>query len=300
MKVALKPYLLYVPSKAGRPHFRGGDDLIIPVEHINDPGLLDQLMVILGGQSDGMTRDMIQAHVEPGTDLPSLDHLIDHLLQAGILWMPPESGPRDFLWNYLSRFAVNMEPLEKQIASLQITFQSFLDETLTKPFKDALRMCGLSVQSADERSDMVIVLCDFGHEHELDQINQDMMASGKTWMLVRLAGPAQLQLGPVFIPGQTACFACLRRRMDANRTYFDMYEEFKQHETPSLPGSWHSLHTGLAGQAVAFEALIFLLGLESSGLVGRMRNVNLFEGLHDEDTLLKLPDCLLCGGHHGR
>ena len=299
MRIALKPYLIYVPGQDGHnPHFRGGDDLIIPINRVDNAELMNALMEVLSASSAGVSEDDLWQHPKLGADKAQVKTLLGIMVDSGILWMPPTSGSRDFLWNYLSRFAPNMTAYEQRLNESTVSVRSHVSQDIETAINQSLELCGLSIGS-DASPELTLVYADFVSDSNLDVIDEELHQAGRPWLLVRFAGPAQLQLGPVFIPGETACYGCLNRRMEANRRYFDAYQDFKQIDPlPAPQGSWHPVHISMAAQAVAFETVKYLLGVETSALVGGMRTIDFLSGESEDERLLKLPDCKRCGSAH--
>lgn len=61
----------------------------------------------------------------------------------------------------------------------------------------------------------IVVLTDDYRRPELAEINQQALRDRTPWWLVRLNGQRPW-LGPYFVPGQSACWACLRERLSWN------------------------------------------------------------------------------------
>lgn len=78
--------------------------------------------------------------------------------------------------------------------------------------RDALNAVGISVMGGG--SFIIAVVQDYLDE-QLRQLNVEALASGRPWMLVRPFGRKQW-VGPVFVPGRTACWSCMSQILELN------------------------------------------------------------------------------------
>lgn len=63
--------------------------------------------------------------------------------------------------------------------------------------------------------DLLIAVVDDYCRPELKVLNRDMLATDTPWVLVKPVGSI-IWLGPMFVPSQTGCFACLSHRLKGN------------------------------------------------------------------------------------
>ena len=77
-------------------------------------------------------------------------------------------------------------------------------------------LSGLGVRVAKRSPDLTVTLVSDYLEARLAELNQQHLAVGAPWVLVQPSGIFPL-VGPVFRPGQGACWACLAERMKRNR-----------------------------------------------------------------------------------
>src|ERR1035441_1847077 len=109
---------------------------------------------------------------------------------------------------------------------------------------------------------------------ELARINARMLRRGTPWMLVK-AGGSPSWVGPLFIPGSTACWQCLAHRLLENRW------EDESSRTPSA-AFWKRV----------VEAAVEWMETATSVLLGRILPQNPAGAAH---TLTKRPQCSACG-----
>ena len=81
----------------------------------------------------------------------------------------------------------------------------------------------LQVKVSDE-ADIEVVLTDDYLQPELEAFNRAALQLSRPWMPVKPAGTI-LWLGPIFVPGKTACWECLAQRLRDNRPVAGFVEE---------------------------------------------------------------------------
>ncbi len=121
--------------------------------------------------------------------------------------------------------------------------------------------------------------------------------------LVSLFGSLQgteATVGPVVVPGQTACWNCCRLRLlacaDQTREAHALQEALLQRRAASHPPPGLAPMSALLGHLLALEALKLLAGYTPSRLLGRLlvqHTVTLETTLH---TVVPMPWCEVCGG----
>lgn len=119
------------------------------------------------------------------------------------------------------------------------------------------------------------------------------------YLIAQIEGLSAI-LGPVVIPGQTACWECLRSRRLANQPSFVesalLQSQFlkagsipRRRLTP--PGA-ASVLSGL----ILGETIKLLTGYTPSHLIGRQLEYNLMTHATELHDLIRLPWCSVCGG----
>ncbi len=84
------------------------------------------------------------------------------------------------------------------------------------PLEAALKEAGVRTESK-ESADLWVVAADDYQRDELREINREALAARRPWLLLRPTGP-EAWIGPLFLPGETACFRCLLTRLERNRS----------------------------------------------------------------------------------
>lgn len=157
----------------------------------------------------------------------------------------------------------------------------------------ALDAMGVQVD-AQAQADLWLVLTDDYLHAELAAINDASLLANRPWLLVRVTGP-ELWLGPLFQPGETGCWVCLRQRLSRNRAVHRFVAERKNLTTPPLTASGVLPATlAVACQMAAVAAVQFLTGA-ATGLAGKVLSINW--ATYDTQThmLVRHPHCSVCG-----
>lgn len=104
-------------------------------------------------------------------------------------------------------------------------------------------------------------------------------------------------LGPLFVPGQTACWRCFQHRLNSNRRHRELYESFVANRgtavrTNATPAP-SFVRQAIANLAV-MEVTRFLFGHEPPQCAGRMVLMR-FRDFHTaSEAVLKIPGCPEC------
>ncbi|HAS40040.1 MAG TPA: hypothetical protein DCS93_06150 [Microscillaceae bacterium] len=155
--------------------------------------------------------------------------------------------------------------------------------------------CQQSQLQLSDTPDIHVVLTDDYHHPELSQLNQRFEQDKTPWMLVKPTGTT-LWLGPVFIPGETACWECLHHRIDLHNPINKFYRSVKNTDiAPAKPLVSHPVVTQMASSLAVLELVKWLYNPEKHLLQGKILSLNtqtLEKQLH---TVVKRPQCSVCG-----
>ena len=106
----------------------------------------------------------------------------------------------------LATAAQNLEKCRVRIQSIDVQGETEL----------AAALSGLGVRVVKRSPDLTVMLVNDYLEARLAELNREHLADGAPWALVQPSGIFPL-VGPVFRPGQSACWVCLAERMKRNR-----------------------------------------------------------------------------------
>src|SRR4029077_20160754 len=132
---------------------------------------------------------------------------------------------------------------------------------------------------------------------ELDHFNAWSIRRRQSWLLAG-AWNRRVLVGPIFLPGHTACHACYRRRLDSHRQHRAAYEAFDQwqrgqtlppDETPVLPAI-----VELAAAWTSLEVVSHVLEVRPCRIRGRVLVYFPDEARLDVEAVLRIPWCPAC------
>jgi ribosomal protein S12 methylthiotransferase accessory factor len=159
-------------------------------------------------------------------------------------------------------------------------------------FKHAFETMGIRI--SDKGQLRVVVTDDYEHE-ALRRINEQAIATNQPWMLVKPAG-VELWIGPIFLPGETGCWECLKQRLEINFPINTFYQA-QRNTRENLPKQFsilpHSLQT--AANQTAIEIVKWLYYEKNEQLEGRLVSFNSQALKSESHVLVKRPQCPVCG-----
>jgi ribosomal protein S12 methylthiotransferase accessory factor len=115
-----------------------------------------------------------------------------------------------------------------------------------------------------------------------------------------LPGSARRVLvGPIFVPGETACYDCYRKRLDSHRRHLAAFQALERWQrdrnerpepSPVLPAV-----ARLAAAWTALEVFHYVTRVASPRTLGRVLVYDPAEARLGIETVLKIPWCPTCG-----
>ena len=114
---------------------------------------------------------------------------------------------------YWASLGLSPETAEQNLQKCRVRVQSIDVQGETEL---AAALSGLGVRVVKRSPDLTVMLVSDYLEARLDELNRQHLSDGAPWLLVQPSGIFPL-VGPVFRPGQGACWRCLADRMTRNR-----------------------------------------------------------------------------------
>ncbi|MGK7905584.1 MAG: TOMM precursor leader peptide-binding protein [Hormoscilla sp.] len=152
------------------------------------------------------------------------------------------------------------------------------------------------VQIADlDGADIAVVLTDSYLQEGLDAFNKQCLEKSRSWMLVKPVGTV-LWFGPIFVPGKTACWACLAQRWRNNRPSEAFIE---RHRTDSSPLTPPLVNLAMSQQTAllmaANEIIKWIILGENQRLEGVIATYDTRVIAIQNHPVVKRPQCTSCG-----
>ena len=123
----------------------------------------------------------------------------------------------------------------------------------------------------------------------LAQVNAACVRAGITWLPIGGFDGSQLRVGPLVLPGESACLSCAQRRIAANVAYFDRYPDVA--DAPSAPAP--AALTGWAN-ALAVLVLVGWIGARDVRLPGRVFTLVAEDLAVRQAVAHRVPRCETC------
>lgn len=144
-------------------------------------------------------------------------------------------------------------------------------------------------------AELTLVLVDDYLQPELAKLNQQFLQENKSWVLAKASGTVPW-LGPLFIPGDTACWECLAQRLKNNRNV-EEYVRQKQGLVSPVNVSSAALPTTrqMVWNMLAIETIRYLLTGQCLFSQGHMITLDTRTMKTSTHTLTKRPQCSACG-----
>jgi bacteriocin biosynthesis cyclodehydratase domain-containing protein len=149
-------------------------------------------------------------------------------------------------------------------------------------------------QEHDGLLDCVVATSDFGGMQLLRRWNEFCVERGIHFLPVVLQNLIGY-VGPLVVPGETACFECLRARQNAN---LDDPEAQRAAEHAAFEGqsvaAFHPSMGSILGDLAAMELTKFYGGVIPTWRVGALVEVNLLQPSITTRSVLRIPRCSVC------
>lgn len=143
-------------------------------------------------------------------------------------------------------------------------------------------------------TDLILAASDFGGPQLMQDWNEYCVGQGTLFMPVVL-NRGQGTVGPLVIPGESACYECLRARENAN---MENPERVREIEAEAFKGqlfnAYHPAMAAAVGNIAALE-LIKFFDLPWAWKKSSIINVDLLTNHLRVSTVWKVPRCPVCG-----
>jgi bacteriocin biosynthesis cyclodehydratase domain-containing protein len=241
---------------------------------LEDRGLLIEALV-----DDGLTHEERTRYARQMTEFSEFP----------LAWRPStstETLPDRGLRAQLSLKAAHVTVVGKGVVS------SYVMEMMARAGFGRITEVGEPERYASEhKSDLIIYCPDRFDEIDCTKLNALALATQSPLLLYRRYRFA-VEVGPLIIPKETACYRCLvQRRAGAHA----------DGALTSAPGTdEHALNIPLGAEMLTYEAIKRIAALGEPVTQSRIWRLNLLSGVVSLHSVLKLPRCEACGNHKVR
>jgi ribosomal protein S12 methylthiotransferase accessory factor len=225
--------------------------------------------------------------------------ILAQLMDAGLVSVRPAPAPavdeRELA--YWDACGVDAASITSRVTRPGVRLVAVGEDVETGSVERALADAGLEVApagTAADAADLSIVLCTDYLDPRLGELDAEHRRTGRPWLLARPFG-AQVWIGPVLCPGESACWHCLTNRLWGHRHAEACAQELLGHEGPARrPAAALPSLTAAAAHLIALEASKWLAGYRHDG----QQSVWVLDTLDLQGTLHELrrrPQCPGCG-----
>jgi bacteriocin biosynthesis cyclodehydratase domain-containing protein len=160
----------------------------------------------------GKTFQDLVRELEPSFPSDKIHEALKRLLDRNFVIPTARSSP-DATTAYWASLGLSPGAAEKNFQKVRVCIQSINVEGATE-LSTALGELG--VRLVKRPADLTVTLVNDYLEERLAELNRQRLSEGMRWLLVQPSGIFPL-VGPIFAPGESACWACLAERMQRNR-----------------------------------------------------------------------------------
>ena len=191
---------------------------------------------------------------------------------------------------YWASLGLPPETAERNLQNVRVRIQA-IDVQGATELEAALRR--LSVRIVKRSADLTVTLVSDYLERALSELNRQHLADRTTWILAQPSGIFPL-VGPVFSPGESACWTCLADRMKRNREVKTLLERGQARCVAVSPLARHSL--GQSGIELAAVEIAKAIAADfRTPLRDHIVSLDLLGATTVKHHVARRPQCPSCG-----
>lgn len=174
--------------------------------------------------------------------------------------------------------------------ALRITSLCDLD---TEALRDTCRDAGLGIAEQGADADLTLVVCEDYLDPRLRTLDAALRAEGTPWLLAKPFGTG-IWVGPVFRPGESACWNCLAHRLHEQRAGQSLVRRALGDTAALPPRAALPVTTGTGTRLAALECAKWLAGYRDPAQDGVVTfdTLTLTTRTH---RVVRRPQCPECG-----
>ncbi|MCP4220002.1 MAG: TOMM precursor leader peptide-binding protein [bacterium] len=254
-------------------------------------------LVLTHIQSYDISMEELAARLEGMASPAEIIFTVNKLREQGYITesAPSVATETNAYWNSMG---MDVNTLVKRLAANPISMQTI--DAPSAVAETFARVFGANGLNTNLNGVLKIFITDDYEHKEIADINREAMASKQPWMLVKPTG-VDVWIGPLFVPGKTGCWECLRQRLKNNRPMNTFYKiQKKTAENPPLPVSFTPMSMQTAANLAAIEIIKWLYFGENEGLEGNIKSLDTLSCSTRSHVLVKRPQCEVCGDAESR
>lgn len=194
---------------------------------------------------------------------------------------------------FWSALDVPTRAAEQALATHTVWVEALGDDS-PAPLLAALEDAGVRSATTPDAASLRIVITDDYLRPELAAINRKAIAGATPWLLAQPNGLSPL-VGPLFVPGETACWACLEQRLRANRELEGYLDAVASRDVPRGPRASLAPTRLMAFSVAATQIVRHLVQgrpADAPTVIHALDPVRM--EIHDH-VVVRRPQCPVCG-----
>jgi ribosomal protein S12 methylthiotransferase accessory factor len=153
------------------------------------------------------------------------------------------------------------------------------------------RLAALGLRQAEDSAALGLVLVDSYSDSRLAAFNRESLSLGRPWLIVKPVG-AIVWCGPLFVPGTTACWSCLERRL-RERDFWSSLDTGGEPPVLSVASLESTVRLGL--EMAATEAWKWAARAPGRHLEDRLVTFDTRTLTSETHVVVRQPSCPDCG-----
>lgn len=262
----------------GKDLFSGICNLMAENKSVTETELDQYLTANLGNQESVeevksflMTRNVI---VENPSDALTSDYdmYIDHLKRSSAPYLDFDDKTK------------RLHRVEKINISVESLFR--------RELADQLQRKRFTIEEDPLKSDFILMVFNGSSRKARQEANRNLLEY-KLPFLVCSLDRQKLEIGPLVLPGESACYTCMQMRMFSNLQYKDEYIALENEAFPSTIKTDFIL-MDYATNRIVNEIVKFTIGDTRLNLVGKLMEADMLTGEVNFRPVHRVPRCIDC------
>lgn len=238
----------------------------------------------------GKTRPEIVDQLSKRFPADKIDEAIKRLLDRRYLVARSSQPFDDTIGAFWASLGLPLDVAEQNLRNCPVRVES-IDVKGAKELTTALSKLGVLI--AKRAPKLTITLANDYLDRRLAELNQERVTGKTRWLLVQPSGAFPL-VGPVFTPGESACWTCLFDRMIRNREIKGFLDRGSAHAVAVSPLVGESV----GGTSIHFAAVEIAKAIASgfrTDLRDHIASVDLTGAAIAKHYVARRPQCPTCG-----
>ncbi|WP_185230306.1 TOMM precursor leader peptide-binding protein [Teredinibacter franksiae] len=251
----------------------------------------------------GGTDDDFFHNVPSGLTHPEIAFALQHLKQSGFLthaphYAPPANLPRCIEENdqhYFDAQGLDTGQSLSRIANTSIALNNLSGLALA-PLRQQLQQCGFHIVEAEQHApSLQVVITDNYSQQALQQLHYKNQQQQTPWLLIKPIG-RQLWVGPLFLPGENACWQCLQHRLKFRQQLSQYLIAADAKQTITTPPATSLTCLAPIAYGIAAAELVKSVTKPASCLLSQgLISIDTENYRQQFHTLIRRPQCPSCG-----